>query len=136
MIVDSLRPLVRSGGHRNPRVSRDHLQASNENVLIFENPTECVVYLDFHIWFSQFIPESKGESRDGVERGDDFKAEETAKEVAEVVPLLLATAEPSDPNFLAVFIRPAKLSLSPAELGGGCCLACWRHLARRFLNQT
>ena len=135
MIVDSLRPLVRSGGHRNPRVSRDHLQASNENVLIFENPTECVVYISI-FGFHNFIPESKGESRDGVERGDDFKAEETAREVAEVVPLLLATAEPSDPNFLAVFIRPAKLSLSPAELGGGCCLACWRHLARRFLNQT
>ena len=135
MIVDSLRPLVRSGGHRNPRVSRDHLQASNENVLIFENPTGCVVYISI-FGFHNSIPESKGESRDGVERGDDFKAEETAREVAEVVPLLLATAEPSDPNFLAVFIRPAKLSLSPAELGGGCCLACWRHLARRFLNQT
>ena len=26
------------------------------------------------------------------------------------------------------------LGLSPPELC--CCLACWRHLARRFLNQT
>ena len=85
---------------------------------MFENLQKCL------------IPESNGESRDGVERGEDFKADETAKEAAEVeiVPLL--------PNFLTLFIRPAKLSLSPAEVGGGCCLACCLHLARRFLNQT
>ena len=54
--------------------------------------------------------------------------------MAEEVPLLVA--ELNDPNFLAVFMREAKLSLSPVDEGGGCCLACWRHLARRFLNQT
>ena len=138
MIVDSLRPLVRFGGHQNPRVNRDHLQT-----LIIERHLGGP-YL--HIWFENsffencntmfenlqkcLIPESNGESRDGVERGEDFKADETAKEAAEVeiVPLL--------PNFLTLFIRPAKLSLSPAEVGGGCCLACCLHLARRFLNQT
>ena len=78
------------------------------------------------------IPESKGESRDGVDRGDDFRAELTASEVDEV-PLLEV---PIDPIFLGVFMRDAKLSFSLADGGGGCCLACWRHLARRFLNQT
>ena len=81
-----------------------------------------------------FLPESKGESREGVDRGEDFKAEETARDVeATECPLL---EDPIDPIFLGDFIREAKLSFSLVVGGGGCCLACWRHLARRFLNQT
>ena len=75
-------------------------------------------------------PESNGESREGVDLGEALSAEETAIEVAVEVPLLL-----TESIFLADFMREAKLNFSLA-LGGGCCLACCLHLARRFLNHT
>ena len=80
-----------------------------------------------------FLPASNGESRDGVERGDDFNADETARDVATEVPLVVEHTEP--PIFLADFMRDARLNLSLFD-GIGCCLACCRHLARRFLNHT
>ena len=79
------------------------------------------------------IPESKGESREGVDRGDDFNAEDTASEVDADVPLLVDPTILPPPIFLAGFMRELRLNLS---LGGGCCLACCRHLALRFLNHT
>ena len=86
--------------------------------------------------FNMLIPESKGESRDGVERGEDFNADDTASEVDTDVPLEpVEPAGPTPPIFLADFMREARLNLSLFD-GIGCCLACWRHLARRFLNHT
>ena len=76
-----------------------------------------------------YLPDSNGESREGVDCGEDFNAEVTASEVTEDVPFVV----PLFPNFLAGLILDDKLNLSE---GGGCCLACWRHFARRFLNQT
>ena len=76
-----------------------------------------------------YLPDSNGESREGVDCGEDFNAEVTASEVTEDVPFVV----PLFPNFLAGLILDDKLNLSE---GGGCCLACWRHFSRRFLNQT
>ena len=78
---------------------------------------------------AEYLPDSNGESREGVDCGEDFNAEVTAREVTEAVPFVV----PLFPNFLIGLILDDKLNLSE---GGGCCLACWRHFARLFLNQT
>ena len=63
------------------------------------------------------LPESNGESLEGVDCGEDFNAEVTAIEVTEDVPFVV----PLLPNFLAGFILDERFNLSE---GGGCCLAC------------
>ena len=76
---------------------------------------------DFWVKMRFFLPASNGESRDGVERGDDFNADETARDVATEVPLVVEPTGP--PIFLADFMREARLNLSLFD-GIGCCLAC------------
>ena len=58
------------------------------------------------------LPESNGESRDGVERGDDFNADDTASDVDTDVPLAVEPAGGTPPIFLADFMRLARLNLS------------------------
>ncbi len=90
------------------------------------------------------LPDSKGESLEGVDWGDALRAELTAKEAAELAelpPEIPLELEPevrlpfADEIFLATFSLEERLSFSPAE-GGGCCFACCLHFALLFLNQT
>jgi hypothetical protein len=69
-------------------------------------------------FFKYYIPDSNGESREGVDCGDDLRAEDTAKEVAEIVPLVV----PLLPSFLGGLMREEFINLSPLD-GAGCCFA-------------
>ena len=90
-------------------------------------------------------PTSNGESREGVEFGETLTLTDEEPPAADddeddPLPTWRFWPTPEFPILVPPVTPPAFLSLGmPANLsldGAGCCFACCRHFARRFLNQT